>query len=320
MDEHESRLLQQEKIKEPNNGSLAAADEIKSEDAIETSEVQVNGLEKETDGDTDQIPDISKNVEEEVSDTGVTKRFCIKCGEEIFPNQAFCAKCGQKVGDRPDAANTEKRHISKKWFIVGGIVILAVVVFFVVFLLVRGVQAKEITLNKDTLTIKAGEMEQLTYVIYPDNTKNKSVTWKSSNDSIARVVNNTIVAINEGDCVITISTKNGKTDTCSVVVTTPAPNLQEIYNECGDSLYTSLASDNSYITVDTNPFNIDDFSSDSAVNSIITINKALGLPESVLNKMSSTRALDGVQTYEGDGIEVRWTYHPNQSLLSFSHL
>ena len=71
-------------------------------------------------------------------------------------------------------------------------------------------------LNKDTLTIRDGEIAELTYVISPENTKNKTATWKSSNTSIAQVNDGIITAINEGNCVITVSTKNRKTDTSAV--------------------------------------------------------------------------------------------------------
>lgn len=38
------------------------------------------------------------------------------------------------------------------------------------------------------------------------------------------------------------------------------------------------------------------------------------LPDSVITKMGKTRALDGVQTAKGDGVEISWTYHPDDGL------
>lgn len=289
-------------------------EEIQEENSFVTSADEMLGQERE-DGGPESVSDSVEEVEQfSLSDAKNEKKFCGRCGAELLPNQVFCSQCGQKVGEAIDVKTTERKRINKKTVIIIGAVALALIIMSVVFVLVRGVQAKEITLNKDSLTIRAGEIEELTYVISPEDTKNKTATWKSSNTSIAQVNNGTITAINEGDCVITVSTKNGKTDTCSVVVTAAAPNLQAIYNEYCDSLYSSLASDYSYITIDTNPFDIDDYSAQTAIDMIFDVNEALGLPESVINKMGSTRALDGVQTYEGDSIEVSWTYHPNDGL------
>lgn len=259
---------------------------------------------------------IEEKTEETVDTSDApAKNFCVKCGEEILAGQAFCPKCGQKVGAKLDKnMDDAKRMLSKKQLCIVGGVIAAVVILAIIIVLVRGVQAKEVTLNKENLTVKAGETATLTYTINPDNTKNKTVSWKSSNDSIAKVNNGTITAINEGDCTITITTKNGKTDTCSITVTKAGPDLQAIYNENCDSTYSSVASDGSYLTIDTNPDNKDDYTDAEAILAIYAVNEALELPESVINKMGATRALDGMQSYESDDIEVTWTYHPDKGL------
>lgn len=40
----------------------------------------------------------------------------------------------------------------------------------------------------------------------------------------------------------------------------------------------------------------------------------LDVPGSVMSRMDSTRALDGTQDDEFDGITVRWSYHPDNGL------
>mgnify|MGYP002510049263 CR=1 FL=1 len=72
------------------------------------------------------------------------------------------------------------------------IIVIIGTIFFV-----RGVQAKTITLNKSAITLKVGETTELTYTINPDNTKNKSVKWVSSNNSIAVVNDGKITGKNE---------------------------------------------------------------------------------------------------------------------------
>ena len=66
--------------------------------------------------------------------------------------------------------------------------------------------------------------------------------------------------------------------------------------------------------VDTNPSDEDDKLDYAAYLAIKELNEALGLPESVNNKMDKTRSMDGIQTESGDGFEVSWTYHPNKGM------
>lgn len=196
--------------------------------------------------------------------------------------------------------------------IIGAVVAIAVIVFAV--FMIRGTQAKSVTLNKDSITVKVGETVNLSFTIDPDNTKNKTVTWTSSNESIAKVNDGTISGINEGDCTITVKTKNGKTDTCSVVVIPAGPDLQEIYNEYCTSTFASIASDGLYLSIDTNPKNRDDYTDYDAYLAIVAINEALELPESILNKMNQTRSMDGIQSYSTSELDIDWTYHPNKGL------
>lgn len=82
----------------------------------------------------------------------------------------------------------------------------------------------------------------------------------------------------------------------------------------GDSYYITLASDNSYLEIDTNPLNLDDYSSSEAWELLKKVNKKLNLPESLNRKMSQTRAMDGRMTETYDDIVVSWTYHPDNGL------
>lgn len=246
------------------------------------------------------------------------KQFCIKCGAEILDGQAFCPKCGQKVGTKLETDSVTKEvdtHSTRSKMIkiiIGTIVAIAVIL--IAFIAIRGTQAKSITLNKDSITVKAGETTSLSFTIDPDDTKDKTVTWSSSNESIAKVDNGTIFGINEGNCTIGIKTKNGKTDTCEVTVLPAGPDFKAIYNEYCTSTFADIAWDGSYLSVDTNPSDIDDYTNHAANLAIVNINAALKLPDSVLNRMSHTRAIDGIQSYSTDDLEITWTYHPNNGL------
>lgn len=195
----------------------------------------------------------------------------------------------------------------------------AVIIALVVVFAIRGVQVKSVTLSEESVTVKVGEKISVSYLIDPDNSKDKTVIWTSSDESIAKVVDGTISGVNQGDCTISIATNNGKTDTCQVKVLKPKPNLKALYNKYCEYEFAELGSDDSYLSVDINPYDSDSeylqyvyFS--EALDAIKNINKALELPESVLNRMEQTRGLDGTQSYETDDLEITWTFHPDNGL------
>ena len=82
------------------------------------------------------------------------------------------------------------------------------------------VDIEKLTLNKTTLTLQTGENATLTAAISPGNATDKTLTWQSSNASVADVDNSgTVIAISEGTAVITVTSANGKTASCKVTVT-----------------------------------------------------------------------------------------------------
>lgn len=79
---------------------------------------------------------------------------------------------------------------------------------------------------KKATSIIEGSQEQLFAVVTPPKTKNKDVTWKSSDPSIASVdQNGTVSGIGVGYTIITATTvEGGYTDTCEVTITVkPVP-------------------------------------------------------------------------------------------------
>lgn len=77
-----------------------------------------------------------------------------------------------------------------------------------------------VTLDKEELMLKPGETSTLTATVLPENAANKSVTWTSSNTSIATVdANGIVTAKSVGTATVTVTTTDGgKTATCSVIV------------------------------------------------------------------------------------------------------
>ena len=85
------------------------------------------------------------------------------------------------------------------------------------------VPVKGISIEQKEVEIKEGENAKLTATITPSNAYDKSITWASSNESIATVsANGTVTGKSEGTATITAVTKDsGKKVTCTVTVSKP---------------------------------------------------------------------------------------------------
>ena len=77
-----------------------------------------------------------------------------------------------------------------------------------------------VSLDKTTCELTVGEEVTLIATVKPDNATNKNVTWKTSDATIATVVNGKVTAIKAGNATITVTTEDGnKTATCEIKVT-----------------------------------------------------------------------------------------------------
>lgn len=92
-------------------------------------------------------------------------------------------------------------------------------------------------------------------------------------------------------------------------------NFKEVYNEIGgEGYYCVVASDNSYLKIDTNPSDIKDSFSSSAWSMIKKANSKLGFSASLDQKMLETRGIDGRQSDSNENVKVSWTYHPSKGI------
>lgn len=80
------------------------------------------------------------------------------------------------------------------------------------------IPAESVTLDQEKATIKVGKTVTLVATVNPSYATDKSVTWKSSNDTIATVVDGVVTGVAEGKVTITVTTSNGKTATCEITV------------------------------------------------------------------------------------------------------
>jgi len=84
-----------------------------------------------------------------------------------------------------------------------------------------------VTLSIDSLSLTEGEAgETLSAVIAPANATNKTVTWSSSDATVATVVNGVVTPVKAGTATITVTTADGSyTATSTVTVSAPVVNV-----------------------------------------------------------------------------------------------
>jgi hypothetical protein len=81
------------------------------------------------------------------------------------------------------------------------------------------VAVTNISLNKTTITLLVNATEQLTEIVTPNNAADKTVTWSSSDESVATVTNGLVTAISLGISTIRVATNDGNyIATCAVTV------------------------------------------------------------------------------------------------------
>ena len=79
------------------------------------------------------------------------------------------------------------------------------------------VPVTSVTLDKTSLTLTEGDTQTLTATVKPDNATDKTVTWTSSNTSVAKVEGGKVTAVAQGTATITAKAGD-KTATCAVTV------------------------------------------------------------------------------------------------------
>ena len=85
------------------------------------------------------------------------------------------------------------------------------------------IKVTSITLNKTELTLQPGDYETLLETVLPTNATNKTVSWTTSNSSVATVSWGKVTAVAQGTATITCKANDGSgvSAKCSVTVTSP---------------------------------------------------------------------------------------------------
>ncbi len=86
------------------------------------------------------------------------------------------------------------------------------------------VPVSSVSLDKKTLSLIMGESATLTATVNPSDATDKTVTWSTSNASVATVTNGLVKATGGGTATITVNA-SGKTATCTVNVAIPVSSI-----------------------------------------------------------------------------------------------
>jgi len=107
------------------------------------------------------------------------------------------------------------------------------------------VEVQSVTLNSNNIKTKVGEEVSLMATISPSNATNKTITWSSSDTSVATVNSSgKVTGKNEGTATITAKSNNGKIATC--IVTVEEATITSGYVITEDSKYNNYSNKASY--------------------------------------------------------------------------
>lgn len=132
------------------------------------------------------------------------------------------------------------------------------------------VDVSSVSLSRTTLNMLNGETSKLTATVAPSNATNKTVTWSSSDSSVASVSGGMVTAKKAGSTTITAKA-GGKTATCKVTVTDPTVAVTSV--SMNKSSINMTAGDTAALTATVSPSNATNktvvwSSSDSSVASV----------------------------------------------------
>ena len=89
------------------------------------------------------------------------------------------------------------------------------------------IEVSGISLNKTSLSLVTGGTETLSATVTPSNATNKTITWSSSNTSVATVSNGKVTAVGAGTATITAKA-GSKSATCSITIKNPVVEVSGI--------------------------------------------------------------------------------------------
>jgi len=101
------------------------------------------------------------------------------------------------------------------------------------------IPVESVTLNKNLVTLVVDETLTFMATILPESATNQTITWSSSNDGVATVVDGVVTAVSQGIATIMVTTEDGdKTATSSIAIVSSRSNCSPDASGLGDGLGT----------------------------------------------------------------------------------
>lgn len=201
------------------------------------------------------------------------------------------------------------------------ILLLSTFIFSILTACASPVETFEV--DDEMVRISPDESYQIEYSIVPEESDN-SISWTVEDGNIATVdESGKVLGLSDGNT--KLKAIAGDFENIVNIEISSSPNLKNVFAgfveqndlepvEENSLFYMTVADDGSYIEIDSNPLDMEDFHIDIAFDAVKYTNKELGFSDSLFLKMSQTRALDGTQSDSNEYINVLWTYHPNKGL------
>lgn len=134
------------------------------------------------------------------------------------------------------------------------------------------VEITGITLDKTTLSVEEGKTAKLVPTIAPANATDKTLTWKSDKEDVAKVAQDgTVTGVKAGTARVTVTTKNNKTASCTVMVTSAGTGNNDIKVSLDKTAVTLAAGKNIMLKATVNPVNAGSVSWASSDNKVATV-------------------------------------------------
>ena len=120
---------------------------------------------------------------------------------------------------------------------------------------IKNIDVEGVSINKKTLELFPGDTEKLVAEVTPSNATNKSITFSSSNPSIAYVdQSGNVTGIKNGLATITATSNNGKIITCQVTVNYVITSDSKLYSYKAVAGYDSKTLKYRILNIDNNDY------------------------------------------------------------------
>ena len=154
-----------------------------------------------------------------------------------------------------------------------------------------------VTLDNAKLEIPVGGEATLAATVAPADATDKSVTWTSSDEAVAKVSGGKVTAVAAGTATITVKTTDGgKTATCEVTVTTPVESVAVSPAETEVKVEGEVTLEATVSPEDATVKDVEWTSSDEAVATVDAAGKVRGVSEGTATITVKTK--DGGKTAE----------------------